>query len=79
MVTCCVEGLRHSPAVANAMSVLACAATGSCDGVAYVSELTNCLTNSSAAPAMTLNYGVFLTCALLLDQNSCSSTDGCQW
>jgi hypothetical protein len=47
------------------------AETGNCDGVAYVSALNNCLTNSSVAPALTPNYGAFLTCALLPDADSC--------
>ena len=61
------------------MGACACTETGSCDGVAYVSELTKCLTNSSAAPALAPNYGAFLTCALLLTQDSCSTNGDCQW
>ncbi len=63
----------------KSMGTCACAETGSCDGVAYGAELTNCLTNASAAPALAPNYADFLTCALLLTQDSCSTNQDCAW
>ena len=61
----------HLPAIWPDGPHVVHAETGNCDGVAYVSALNSCLTNSSVAPSLTPNYGAYLTCALLPDADSC--------